>query len=282
MTENAFIAGLYGQMAEQLDSVKRNEADLIKTAVASIEIVKNHIIPLREFVLDTGFQDEEEEVIFFRETKPRFYRHLIYFSGLLHAELVRPPSGRLQQQKFIRKEQKSLAYFFRKYKEFYGYLRSGASHLDQKFFLRKVSHAVQPQELEGIDKDPHFTTSHDFIVAKMLANEMLENYFTAELERLTPKKNILKSERGGLSWTAPKAALIELLYALYSSGVFNNGRTSIQQIAAFIENSLNIRLGNYYRAFQEIRIRKKNRTQFLDELKTKLSEKMDFDDEHPR
>lgn len=75
-------------------------------------------------------------------------------------------------------------------------------------------------------------------------------------------------------WTAPKASLVEILYALQSTGVFNNGAADIKQLAMWFERNFRISLGNYYHVFQEIRLRKKNRTSFLDQ-KDKLIKRMD-------
>jgi len=86
-----------------------------------------------------------------------------------------------------------------------------------------------------------------------------------------PKKKLL--------WTAPKAALIELLYSLHSAGVFNDSNAEIGQIARYLQTAFGVDLGNYYRAFQEIRIRKSGRTNFIDMLKKKLVERMDYSDD---
>lgn len=282
MAENEFIDGLYGRMTEELTVIKREEFNPIKAAAESVEIVKTHVTSLRGHVLDTGFEDEHGEVKFFKETKPNFYRYLIYFSKVKNAELARPPAGIRQLQKFLQEEQNKLSHFLKKYREFYQYLRSGASYLDKIIFLRKENNSMLPLEFLGIDKDPYFTTSHDFIVAKISANQMMEEYLSAEISKTMGTQTPPTSKGSGLLWTASKSSLTELLYALHSTGVFNHGNMSLQQIASFLESVFNVRLGNYYRAFQELRIRKKNRTAFIDELKSRLAAKMDFDDEHPR
>ena len=65
------------------------------------------------------------------------------------------------------------------------------------------------------------------------------------------------------------------MYALQRKGCFNNGQAEIKEIAEFFEQTMDIDLGNYYRTFQEIRIRKSGRTNFLDQLKTVLIQYMD-------
>ena len=68
-----------------------------------------------------------------------------------------------------------------------------------------------------------------------------------------------------LKWTAPKAYLIELMYALDVTGCFNSGKVSLNKIAVYFEEVFNIDLSNYSRDFYEMRIRN-NRTPLLDML----------------
>ena len=48
---------------------------------------------------------------------------------------------------------------------------------------------------------------------------------------------------------APKVSLIELLYALQSSGSFNGGSVDLKNLATSLENSFNIDLSDYYRVY---------------------------------
>ncbi|HRO46620.1 RteC domain-containing protein [Agriterribacter sp.] len=59
-------------------------------------------------------------------------------------------------------------------------------------------------------------------------------------------------------------------------------RTQLKGIARFFANWLNVDAGNMYRAIQEIRIRKKSRTNFIDQLKKRLEDHLDELDENPR
>jgi hypothetical protein len=78
-----------------------------------------------------------------------------------------------------------------------------------------------------------------------------------------------------LQWTDSKVALVEFIYALYAGKCFNNGNTSLKDIAFCCETLFNIEIGDFYRIFLEIRNRKKSRTQFLDKLKDKIIKMMD-------
>jgi hypothetical protein len=78
-------------------------------------------------------------------------------------------------------------------------------------------------------------------------------------------------DRPALNWTLSKTDLIELIYALHSSGAFNKGTATIAQITRFFESILSIQLGNTSMVFQEI-LRRKDSTAFLERLKKKLEE----------
>jgi hypothetical protein len=83
-------------------------------------------------------------------------------------------------------------------------------------------------------------------------------YLYCKLEAANNFKKENDSDIHKLKWTASKASLIELLYALQTSGSFNNGSIDLKSLATSLENLFDIDLGNYYRVFQEIRIRKQS------------------------
>ena len=76
-----------------------------------------------------------------------------------------------------------------------------------------------------------------------------------------------------------KVSLIELIYSLQTAGVINNGTADIKLLTNFFERTFQVDLGNVYNVFQEMRIRKKNRSSFLDQLKERLIQRMDEADE---
>ncbi|NUY81919.1 RteC domain-containing protein [Flavobacterium sp. MAH-1] len=93
-----------------------------------------------------------------------------------------------------------------------------------------------------------------------MASEKMRDYLYRDLSAL--KDGVFQNERPLLQWTAPKVALVELLYALHTEGVFNNGRATLHEIAGFMETAFKIELGQYHRVFFEIRARKNDRTRF--------------------
>lgn len=162
--------------------------------------------------------------------------------------------------------------------DFYEYYRVGRTELDSRYFIRENYDILSDIHCHLLDRDISFTTLHDSSVAEILANNRLIEYVSEEIEQLTEKlhlkfTSIVDSKL--LQWTDSKVALVEFIYALYAGKCFNNGNTSLKDIAFCCETLFNIEIGDFYRIFLEIRNRKKSRTQFLDKLKEQIIKMMD-------
>jgi hypothetical protein len=99
---------------------------------------------------------------------------------------------------------------------------------------------------------------------------------------LDNQENTEKSQRKPnvkMTWTGSKVALVELMYALHTEGVFNNGAADLKEIAEYFEHIFEIDLGQYRRVFLEIRARKNDRTKFLTTLNESLQKRMENSDE---
>lgn len=172
--------------------------------------------------------------------------------------------------------------------EFYRYYRTHSNYLDHKYFVRGKQDIRLTLDSFFFETDPNFSTSHDFKVSNIPANDLLNVYLEDELNKLDLRDvNNGKSQQGRLSgeqkgklvWTESKVSLIELMYALHARGVFNKGTADLKEVAAFFEDTFSIELGQYHRTFLEIRIRKTGRTKFLDSLHENLIRRMDEADE---
>ena len=88
-------------------------------------------------------------------------------------------------------------------------------------------HLYQDGFMFYVDSD--FSTSHDYMVATILAHDRLEVYLKKELETLSTKLSNPNREQTffannlSIQWTDSKTALVELIYALYACGSINHG-----------------------------------------------------------
>ena len=197
-------------------------------------------------------------------------------------ERKRPNGGNRILKKYYNNELGKLKAFFDNELEFYKYYRSGSTYLDYKYFLRGKFDIKMSLDNHYFESDTKFSTSHDFKVAKILANDLIQLYLENQLIMIDNKDSTEKSQRKPnikMTWTSPKVALIELMYALHTEGVFNNGAADLKDIAEYFEHVFEIDLGQYRRAFLEIRARKSDNTKFLTTLNDVLLKRMENSDE---
>jgi hypothetical protein len=260
-------------MCEDLNSVIEKDHPTIEMAKLCMLIIKKYLNDLRDHIIEHRFESPDAEIYFFKWSKPRFYSRMIYYSQLYKIELNKPPGNEDVSKKYLQGEMKKIIRFFNNNREFYHYWRSGANHLDHIYFLRKNKDKSSMEEAFFIERDEQFSTIYDYKVARIEADKMLSDYLNGAPQNQNKISEITRSK---LIWTAQKAGLVELLYALHASAVFENSQ--IKAIATYFSDVFDVNLGNIYKTYEEIRLRKKNRTAFLDSLRRNLMRKMEEDD----
>lgn len=281
---NAKINKLQIDLKDQLNFISIELDDPIKVCEKSIEIISRSLNELKKCVQNRSFKSKEEEIKFFKEVKPQVFSKLIYYQKLFNIESKRPRSSNKSQIKYYNKNIDRLQNYFNDHLEFYHYYRRGATFLDEHYFVRgKIDIRLFPDTFSFFIDDK-FSTSHDSTVATILAYDMLIVYLKTEIDKLentNGMETIINpfQNQSRLFWTANKTDLIELIYALQSSGAINSGTADIKEMATACERLFNIDLGDYYRTYLEIRSRKTNQTKFLDKMKDSLVTRMEDADE---
>ncbi len=268
---------LLNNLNEQLNFIDLEIDDQIKKCEQAITVILKSINELKKAATKTNFKSKSEEIQFFKEIKPQFTSKLIYFNRVYKIEMKKPNGGNKILKKYYNNELLKLKAFFDNELEFYQYFRSGSTYLDYKYFLRGEFDIKLALDSYYFESDMSFATSHDFKVATILANDLIELYLENQLLMLENNENSEKSQRKPnvkLTWTGSKVALIELIYALHTEGVFNNGAADLKDIAEYFEHTFEIDLGQYRRVFLEIRARKSDRTKFLTTLNDSLQKSM--------
>ena len=273
---------LLNNLNEQLNFIDLEIDDQIKKCEQAITVILKSINELKKAATKTNFKSKSEEIQFFKDVKPLFTSKLIYFNLVYRIEMKKPNGGNKILKKYYNNELLKLKAFFDNELEFYQYYRSGSTYLDYKYFLRGEFDIKLALDSYYFESDMLFATSHDFKVATILANDLIELYLENQLLMLENNENSEKSQRKPnvkLTWTGSKVALIELIYALHTEGVFNNGAADLKDIAEYFEHTFEIDLGQYRRVFLEIRARKSDRTKFLTTLNDSLQKRMENSDD---
>jgi hypothetical protein len=265
---------------ELKNSVQLKELELsdISTGVAPIiSVLKEGYTQVKDLICNSEFENKEDEITFFKETKPKMFYKLIYYYKILGIEQHRPVCGYESIKEYLETEQKIVNFFFHKNNEFIQYYKSGGTMLDEPYFLRNSTDLECNVESFSFERDADFSTNYDYKVTEMLANELLATYLDAELVKL--KRNEYQLDHSdnllGDKWTDLKSALVELVYAIHATRSVNHGNIDIKVLTAKFSKMFNIEIGDSYRTFLEIRNRKGNRTTYLSRLIESLNKRMD-------
>lgn len=260
------------ELTQQLQTINSETSNKIKQIELSIKVTIKTIEKLKTFFNKHTFEKKSAEIEFFKTIKPIFAAKLIYFNEIYNIEITKPSGSKKAIKKHYDNYLQRLKLYHKENIEFYKYLRSGNNSLDKKYFLRGKHDIKLTLDSFYFQSDYSFATSHDYKVAKIIANDEIQSFLDANLKLLkVPTSNDRK-----LKWSASKAALVELLYALDTVGVFNEGKSSLNETAAALQSFFNIELGQFNRIYLEIRNRKAiEKTHFLDTLKENLIKRIE-------
>jgi hypothetical protein len=267
---------LYSGMLEQLEKINGSIKESVKNLTDSLFCVASVMEQLKRFVRSNPFSDEGDEIEFFKYTKPRFYAWYIYLVEL-HNVLLTVPIGTDQMiRDYYMDELGTVNRCFRIYSFAYQYYLKDESSKDAEFFLCKNKVAF-PAGQELLAQDIGFSTNSDFIFSKFRAFEMLRDFIIRRLRLLYQNPdNLFIAEllsNKNRWWSGDKVELVEIAYGIYYTRRINGGRAEISDIIGWLEDSLNVDLGQAYRMFLDIRRRKTvSYTKFLDEMRVAIED----------
>ncbi len=248
---------------KEIDTSVTEETDIVRNGKA-LSTIRQGINELKQFAITYTFKDTEEEVRFFKEIKPVLLSQYYFYKRIFALALFDSFRDRRSRiDNYYRLLQK-LQNFARKHQAFYEYCMAGSTYLDITYFIRNR------QNLSGVDQDEKFTTGYDKILSKILAHELIKQFVLTAIRKLQDDRT--GTSTYSIPWTGSKIALIELIYSLHATSVLNYGKADVKQIAMCFEEVFSIDLSNYARMFSDIKIRKSGQTNFLDQLRDKLSQ----------
>jgi hypothetical protein len=184
---NHFVSKLNKDLNSQLQDIDLQEQDHISKAQKSISRIKDALTQLRAFTIQHTFCDDVEEILFFKKTKPELFSKLIYYAKVLNIESCRPVGSREIQESYLQGELNKLTLFFDNHLEFYQYYRMDSTYLDDKYFIRGKEDLNLNQDSLMFYIDPEFSTSHDYMVSEIIANDRLKVFLSTEIEALAIK-----------------------------------------------------------------------------------------------
>src|SRR5690606_5345116 len=170
------------------------EADCsIQRMEAVIHLILECLSDLKEYIMKRGFKIADEEIRWFKYQKPIIVTKLIYYNTIYKIE-TKIPYGTKHIRKYFKKELKKLKRFFDSNIDFYKYYRSNNSFLDEKMFVRGKHDIKLWLDTYYFQSDQTFSTSHDYKVAKIIANDLIQVYIENKLYNI-PKEDKSKAPK---------------------------------------------------------------------------------------
>ncbi len=274
-----FVKNLNANLEGSLLEIQK-ETGLIRKLQLKTECYYEVILQLKSFIQNHSFIDLEEEINFFKVIKPGFTSEYLLYKQSLHTLIKMPIGNKSVQINYYEQKLKEITYFFHTNQEFYQYFRLNSTHLDTLYFVRQNKELMHFADAGCINFDPAFSSSHDHILAQLMANDRLEVFLKDQISEISglSKTPHVEDQRYfpnyDFKWTENKSALIELIYALYYTGCINHGKCDIIKLSSFFEKAFNVQLTDIYRGFQDIKSRN-IQTKFLDNLKNTLQKRID-------
>jgi len=277
-----FMKNLNLQLESSLSSIYKEEKNSISRYQQTTECIFDSVLHLKSFVLNYNFSNTEEEIQFFKEIKPKLLSEYIFNNKVLNILSKRPPGNGETLLNYYERNLKDITCFFNANLEFYQYCRLNSKYNDALYFVRQKKGLLHLTDFNMFNFDLGFSSSHDHLVAQIMANDHLEAFLKNEIDSILNKSQFPHVEHMGnsnkqvLQWTDSKLALTELIYALHATGCLNNGNCDIRELTAIFEQTFNIQINDIYRGFQDVKSRN-TPIKFIDSLKASLQKKIDED-----
>jgi hypothetical protein len=276
-----YISSLKNKVFQDIQKIERMECDMLQKSKLIIPRLENSFEELKSFISNYSFKDTAEEVHFFKEVKPRLFCQLVYYNKVYNIEM-RMPAGSVEDIKvYLERIQNQIRDFCEMNLDFYGYYRSGNTHLDHLYFLRGKPEVQLQYDSYYFERDYNFSTCYDFKMTKILANEMITIYLNNKLAKIT-ERNAKTEPAQDLhleaKWTEKKIALGEIVYGIDTLASVCFGNIDIKVLAEKFGDMFNVDMSNIFQIYSDIRKRKINRTEYLSRMIEALKRRMDEDD----
>ena len=264
-------------LEEELELFSEMGISPVQKLTGTLNSVRLALSDLKREVYNYSFTDPEEEIYFFKHIKPKFLASQIYALEKFKIEADKPLGEETILKIYYEQELKFIRRFFEKHQFLYQYYLLDGKELDNSYFIRGIN---QPSIFiaDSPDLDPKFSTSGDYLFARFLAMEQLQNYLMKCLYSSEDIVGAFKSSKDKklLKWTGDTINLVEIAYGIWLTGQLNHGNANIKEIIEFLELALQVRVGRPARRWTEISQRKMiSPTKYIDQLKSEILKKID-------
>lgn len=269
----------FNEFEREYEVLKNASDDVLNVSLEIILFIEEKLKEIYKWLKKHIFPSVQEEIYFFKELKPRLVSKLVFYKELLKLEASLPPSKK-KKRKHYEELLSVIHQYVKNNKEFYEYYRSRTSFRDEELFVRRCYKDIIRYDCCLINFDSKLSTSHDFSVATIIANDMFTSYLENKLDELNGKCKLNRTPIDNkFNWTGTKVDLTEMVYAFQATGSINNGNFDLKEFAIFLGTMFNVEIdSNLYGNYSDIKSRKVPKTRFLNTMSDKLMEKIYIED----
>lgn len=152
----AFIEKLNSEVLRSIERIESRDTDVLKKSLEASRVLGEAFDRLKQYIIGYRFQNDDEEIKFFKEIKPRLFCRLIYYRKLYNIEMNRPVGSIEAQREYLDAHVRAINAYTQKRLDFIRYFRSGATHLDSLYFLRGQTDTEQYLETFYYELDRSF------------------------------------------------------------------------------------------------------------------------------
>ena len=258
----------FNEFEKEYEVLKNTSDDVLSISLEIIQYIEKKLKEIHKWLKKHVLLSVQEEIYFFKELKPKMVSKLLFYKELLKLEASLPPSKK-KKRKHYEELLTAIHQYVTTNKEFYGYYRSRTSFRDEDLFVRHCYKDIIRYDCYLINFDSKLSTSHDYNVATIIANDMFTSHLENKLEELNSNNPTTYNPMNNkITWTGTKVDMAEMIYGLYYKNMLNDGKADIKEIAKALCFAFNIEIDDktLYRCLQDIKRRSPIKAVFLQNL----------------
>jgi len=243
------------KLEQSLETINKEEHDKLFAAKKSLVLIRDCCRQLSTLRVQCDFKTKEDEIYFFKELKCYYYSLLYYNQDIIEIHAGLPNGSQDLKVNFLKECLNKLHDHFINNKFLYTYYRIGSNENDHQYFSVIPKHDTKfDDQGRRMFCEDEFSCTYDYLFSRVISNDKLEKYLHREIMKLEetemqPQVTAML-QRSKLEWTESKAALVELLYALYTSNCINNGKVDIKELVSSAKYIFpNMEISDHYRIF---------------------------------
>lgn len=232
------------------------------------------VVELETYLVNADF-GELDEIECFKNIKPTIVGRTMFFHRLSVLDSSYLASSTNCHIAFFDSVRSEIREYIAANRTIFHYYKSGSRTLDTIYFVRNKNFEAN---IMYTDRFSPLSTIHDKTFANFVCYGLLNDYISDRINELEQEARVNEPKQSLVTWSGSKISLVELGYAIFAAGVVNGGSATIKEIIDTLSIAFNKDLGNFYRTFTDIKNRGGGSAIFLEELKSRLLEKIESEE----